>query len=431
MVPKPGKDLSTAKNYRPISLLSCLGKLFERLLAGRISKYIEQKGLFNKNQSGYRRGKMSSDHLLRLVEESHQGFRENNVMASLFLDAEAAFDKCWHDGVRYKLKKNLNLPDRLLRVLSSFLTDRTLQVTEAGLFSKVVNLRAGTPQGSCLSPLIYIISVNDLPTGDQRGTSQYQFADDIAVQGCGKNEVLAVQKVQKAVDDIESWCRKWRVKLNGDKSNLVIISRKRKKLNENLCVLLFNDVVRPVAKAKFLGVEIDSSLRFKNHIQELTARAEKRLNILKILAWGGTEPKTMIRLYKTYVRSIFEYGSVCFLHCPDSLLESMQKVQNKAIRICLRLPRYVSVRLLHDSSCLPTIKERLVQLGSKLVARMEQSNQMMGELLKERRSRHLKSTRQHGHISAQPHRSPLDVILPVQRPFLSPAQTGKPHVSHT
>ena len=298
MVPKPGKDLSSAKNYRPISLLSCLGKLFERLLAGRISKYIEQKGLFNKNQSGYRKGKMSSDHLLRLVEESHVGFREGEEMAGLFLDAEAAFDKCWHDGIRYKLKKNLDLPDRLVRVLSSFLTDRTLQVTETGLFSKIVKLRAGTPQGSCLSPLIYIISVNDLPTGEQKGTSQFQFADDIAILGKGKNAVLAVQNVQKAVNGIEGWCRKWRVKLNGDKSNLVIISRKRKKLDVNLCVLLFNDVVRPVTKAKFLGVAIDSSLRFKDHIQELTARAEKRLNILKILAWGGMEPKTMIRLHK-------------------------------------------------------------------------------------------------------------------------------------
>ena len=100
MIPKPNKDASIAKNYRPISLLSCIGKLFERLLAGRISKYLEKKGLFNKNQSGYRSGKMTSDHLLRLVEESHEGFRKGQVTASLFLDAEAAFDKCWHDRLR-------------------------------------------------------------------------------------------------------------------------------------------------------------------------------------------------------------------------------------------------------------------------------------------------------------------------------------------
>ena len=138
MVPKPNKDLSSAKNYRPISLQSCLGKLFERLLAGRLSSYLEKKKLFNKNQSGYRQGKMSSDHLLRMVEECHQGFRSKEVTASLFLDAEAAFDKCWHDGLRYKLKETLGLPDRLVRVLSSFLTDRTLQVVENGLTSRVV-----------------------------------------------------------------------------------------------------------------------------------------------------------------------------------------------------------------------------------------------------------------------------------------------------
>ena len=137
--------------------------------------------------------------------------------ACLFLDAEAAFDKCWHDGVKYKLKNNLGLPDRLVRVLSSFLTDRSLQVVEMGLSSRVVNLRSGTPQGSCLSPLIYIISVNDLPTGELRGISQYQFADDIAISGSGNNALLAVKNIQEAVNDVEGRFRRRRVKLNGEK----------------------------------------------------------------------------------------------------------------------------------------------------------------------------------------------------------------------
>ena len=132
-------------------------------------------------------------------------------------------------------------------------------------------------------------------------------------------------KVQRAVNEIEVWCRKWRVVLNGSKSNLVIISRKRSQLDENLCILLFDDVVRPISKAKFLGVEIDSTLRFKDHIQNLAQKAEKRLNILRIFAWGGTEPKTLLRLYKVYIRSIFEYGCVAFLHVPDSVIETLQK----------------------------------------------------------------------------------------------------------
>merc|ERR1712240_186311 len=123
------------------------------------------------------------------VEESHEGFRKGQVTASLFLDAEAAFDKCWHDGLRYKLRKVLCLPQRLVRTLSSFLTGRTLQVDELGLSSKIINLGAGTPQGSCLSPLLYIISVNDLPTGENTRASQFQFADDIAVCGTASDEV--------------------------------------------------------------------------------------------------------------------------------------------------------------------------------------------------------------------------------------------------
>ena len=162
---------------------------------------------------------------------------------------------------------------------------------------------------------------------------------------------------------------------------MVILSRKRKKLDENLCILLFNDVVRPVSKAKFLGVEIDNTLRFKEHIQDLAQRAEKRLNILRILAWGGTDPKTLLRLYKVYVRSIFEYGSVCFIQCPNATLDSLQKIQNKAIRICLKLPRYVSVGLLHESACLPMIKDCLHNLGAKMVAKMRESNPLLREVI--------------------------------------------------
>ena len=90
------------------------------------------------------------------------------------------------------------------------------------------------------------------------------------------------------------------LKLNGEKSNLMVICKSDKKCEENHCILLFNDVIRPVSKAKFLGVEINENLNFKEHVQNLTLRAEKRLNMLKILAWGGTDSKILIRLYKTY-----------------------------------------------------------------------------------------------------------------------------------
>ena len=156
------------------------------------------------------------------------------------------------------------------------------------------------------------------------------------------------------------------------------------------------------------------ALRFKEHIQDLAQRAEKRLNILRILAWGGTEPKTLLRLYKVYIRSIFEYGSVCFLHCPDALLGSLQKIQNRAIRICLRLPRYVSIGLLHESACLPMIADRLQHLGSRMVGKMRASNPLLGEIIRKKEAWNLQRIITQSQSPNRSHRSPLDVILPVE-----------------
>ena len=96
----------------------------------------------------------------------------------------------------------------------------------------------------------------------------------------------------------------------------------------------------------------------------------------------------------------------------------MQKIQNKAIRICLRLPQYVSLKLLHESACLPFIKERLVELGSKLVARMRQGNPLICAMVEERENEILQMVIQ-GQDLSKLRSHPLDIILPAQRPFLS------------
>ena len=129
--------------------------------------------------------------------------------------------------------------------------------------------------------------------------------------------------------------------------------------------------------------------------------------------------RTLVRLYKVYVRSVFEYGSICFLHCPDTTLSVLQKLQNRAIRNCLRLPRYVSLKLLHESSGLATIKERFHQLGSGMLAKMRRSNPLIREIAERREAQNLHAVIQGQFTINRPHRSPLDILLPVQRPFLT------------
>ena len=127
MIPKPGKDKKRAKNHRPISLLPCLGKVYERIIAKRLSSHMEINKLFSPFQSGFRKGHMCAEQLFRLVEETCHSIKQREITAALFLDAEAAFDKAWHDGIRFKLHE-LKLPQRLIRLISSFLSNRTLNV---------------------------------------------------------------------------------------------------------------------------------------------------------------------------------------------------------------------------------------------------------------------------------------------------------------
>ena len=365
MLPKPGKDCTVAKNNRPISLLSCMGKVYERIVANRLSSFMERKKLFCPYQSGFRKGRMTAEQLLHLIEESSIAIKKKQITAALFLDAEAAFDQAWQDGIRYKLHNHLKLPQRLVRLLSSFLTDRSLTVKVGNDTSREVKMAAGTPQGSCLSPLLYIILVNDIPEKVTESGSLSQFADDIGIWSRAYTFRGATSKLQKSIDCLEGWCRRWRIKLNPSKSNLLFIRRLPEKMPEDICVQLFDGVVKPCTSAKFLGLEIDERLTFSKHIDEKIKSAKVRLNLFQMLSRGGVDNTTLIRLYKTYIRPLIEYGCLATLMAKDESIQKFQKVQNEFIRICLNLPRYIRTTLLHEAACLETIKERMTFLGRK------------------------------------------------------------------
>ena len=294
----------------------------------------------------------------------------------------------------------MNLPDRIIRLLSSFLTDRTLTVLHEGCYSHEVFLGAGTPQGSPLSPLIYLIYVNDFPSDIEKNCCLSQFADDTAMWSAAYSRSFAVHKLQKGLNCLEGWCRRWRVKLNREKSNLIFISRNREKESESHALHLFNDIIRPGNKAKFLGLEIDGHLSFKNHFDNIVNKSRKRLNVLKILSRNGTNPATLIKLYKSYVRPVSEYGSMAFLNAPKSQLHRLQQIQNDAIRICLKLPQYIRTELLHEYACLEYIDQRFLHLNKSLLKTMTRHNCHIESLVTN-----------HSHVAAGSQKSPLDLLL--------------------
>ena len=223
MLLKPDKLPSLTTSYTPISLISSIMKLFERVIEQRLRSYLEDIGFINKYQSGFRQNKSTDDHLFRLSQSVMESFNRREHVVAAFLDVEKAFDNVWNNGLRYKTFM-LHLPTKMTRWLSDFLVGRVIQVNVNGFLSDQINPAAGVPQGSVLSPLLFLIYVNGLPKPHHRQNSKSQFADDTALWAASTNVHIAAKLLQKDLRKLAKWCAKWRIKLNPEKTKVIIFS---------------------------------------------------------------------------------------------------------------------------------------------------------------------------------------------------------------
>ena len=385
MLLKPDKLPSLTTSYRPISLISSIMKLFERVIEQRLRSHLEHIGFINKHQSGFRRAKSTDDHLFRLSQSIMESFNRGEHVVAAFLDVEKAFDNVWHNGLRYKIFQ-LDLPTKMTRWLCDFLVGRLIQVNVNNFFSNQINPKAGVPQGSVLSPLLFLIYVNDLPAPHHNQNSLSQFADDTAQWAFSLNVRFAAKLLQQDLLKLAMWCAKWRIKLNPEKTKVIIFSRSILARKTELNLKLYGETLKIYPQVKFLGITFDSQLKFKKHFEDILDRCNTRYHRLRLLAnqkWGPS-PSTLIQIYKQCIRPIFEYGALSTITTSDNIISKIQRLQNKFIRLALRLPKYICSKLLHDFTGLPYVKDRLLSCATKSLDRIAQ-NPLVGESISRNR----------------------------------------------
>jgi len=327
---KAGKDPSSTSSYRPISLTSTLCKVLEKLVTNRLTYHVEKNNILNNLQCGFRKGRSTIDHIIRLQDTIHKYNNNKGFTVAVFLDFTSAFDMMWRSGLLIKLR-SYGITGNVFNFIRNFLTDRTLQVKVGGCLSSSYSVVNGTAQGSIISPLLFLLMINDLPAA-LTDVECSLFADDSCIYKSGSNLPHLVNKIQENLNYISEWCNQWGFKISLDKTIAVAFTHKR---DNNISLHINKNPIKVENKAKFLGLIFDSRLTWNDHIKYTVDKCNKRLNLMRAVAgnaWGASK-KTLLLIYRSLIRSIIEYGSIAYDSAADRIKRKLDMVHHKALRI--------------------------------------------------------------------------------------------------
>jgi retron-type reverse transcriptase len=361
-IPKPGKDLLFPQNYRPISLLSNVGKVLEKVILTRLVRATNENHVLPDEQFGFRPKHSTADQLIHVTEFISQGINQNESTGAIFLDVAKAFDTVWHDGLVYKLH-TAGVSLAMAKLLNSFLEDRKFHAKIGNVLSTVREIEAGVPQGSVLSPTLYAIFTADIPKPDETKIALY--ADDTAILTRSESPELISEQLRRAVESLEAWFRRWRIDVNPDKSSAILFTRRRHRPDGE--IVMFDRPIPWKTEARYLGITFDNHLRFNAQLEHAKIRAQMVLGQLNSLVNRRSKMsiQNKVTIYRTIVRPAMMYGSAVWGNVCNTQLHKLQVVQNKFLRAAFKAPWFVRNTQLHREAKLPTIREFLHDVARK------------------------------------------------------------------
>jgi hypothetical protein len=341
-IPKPGKNHNLPESYRPIALLSSVSKIYERIILQNLKNSLS--GKIRKEQFAFRHGHSTSLQLTKLTDQISVNFSQKEQTAAVFLDVEKAFDRVWHQGLLYKMKC-MDIPLPLIKIIESFLSNRTFVTKIHNSTSSTRNILAGVPQGSCLSPILFIIFTNDMPVTAKATIAL--FADDTMFSTKNPNPNRARIQLQEQLNLASEWFQKWRMRVNPSKTVAIIFGRT--KTNRIPPIKMGDTDIAWSNQVKYLGVTIGRKLNFEVHVSNIIKKATQTRGMLySILNRKSPIPLgTRIRLLKMYITPILTYAGAAwapFIH--KSHWRRLEAVQTIGLRVVSGTPTYVKNEIL-------------------------------------------------------------------------------------
>jgi exonuclease III len=330
-------------NYRPISVVCHVAKVFEKVIARQFINYLTNHNLISEYQSAYLQGYSTQTSLHRIIDDIYEAMDEGEITAACFIDITKCFDSIDHGLLLDKLekhgiKKNLGW-------FKSYLSQRQQRVINNGHLSESREVKSGVPQGSVLGPFLFILFANDIGNFTESGEINC-YADDAVIYVTAKNGKEAENKLQRCINAIEQWYSENKLKVNVLKTEVMILGTTQKisDINEDNFSVKFGETkLRIVKEFKYLGIQLDQNLKWNNHCGKMSKKAGLKLHLMRRLS--QILPKeTMIQTYKTYMMPILEYAATVWGYTSEENINKIQRIINLCARIITKNYDFVNCR---------------------------------------------------------------------------------------
>ena len=320
------KSRTCIANYRPISLLSVVGKVYEKILTKALTDYLDKHYLLSAKQFGFRKERSTADLLLNMSSDWNKHLDKGEDCYVVALDIAGAFDRVWHAGLISKIR-SLGIDGNLLELIKSYLKNREFHVVVNGYSSNEYEIAASVPQGSVLGPLFWNIYFDDILHLIPEASA---YADDCTMNFICKNgnHHLTISHINETLKSIASWGRKWQVTFAPEKTQLMVISRSSRPPNLPV-VKLENKTLDYQSTMNILGILFDSRLTFTKHVKDLAGRAARKFACLRRIA-RFLDGEGCTAIYNSQIRSLMEYSPLVWSSCPPSYLRLLDKIQERA-----------------------------------------------------------------------------------------------------
>ena len=356
-------DKSNPGNYRPISILPVISKLFEKLINKRLVDFLEKYEILYKHQYGFRHGYSTKLSLINLINQITNNTDEGRLTIGVFIDFAKAFDTINHSILLKKLEY-YGIRGLALQWFMNYLKDRQQFVCYNDCISSNKLISCGVPQGSVLGPTLFLIYINDLPNS----TSYFNFrlfADDSNLfHTFNRNERnINLADVSKSLQDVISWCNSNKLTININKTKFMIFKSRRRKVEIFGQLSINESVLESVNSISFLGICIDENLTWKKHINNVCTVLSKKIGILYRIRHFVSK-QILLMLYNAFILPHITYGLEVWGGTNKTFLNPILILQKRMSRvITFQSFRHHSAPLFYELKLLDIFKEYRYLVG--------------------------------------------------------------------